>query len=284
MIVTNPTPTGATLTFTNCANSPSNFSLYMYADPVTYGYTSNIVIAIGSSNQYTTNVLWDSFIDSGNVHFSPAVGDACQLWFNTMGPYGPNTDIHAFFTIGAPPPPPPPPAPCFREGSQILCDVSGVETYRAIETLRPGMLVKTLTSGLMPIEMIGYTTLQNPGHSERIQNRLYKCSTTNYPTLSEDLYITGCHSILVDHLTEVQKEATLAQLERIFITEDKYRLMACIDERAEPHVDEASYTIWHIALENTEYYQNYGIWANGLLVETCSKRYIKELSGMTLVV
>ena len=59
--------------------------------------------------------------------------------------------------------------------------------------------------------------------------------------------------------------------------------MACIDTRAEPFADEADYQIWHIALENTEYYQNYGIWANGLLVETCSKRYLKELSGMTLV-
>jgi hypothetical protein len=178
---------------------------------------------------------------------------------------------------------PVPPAPCFREGSQILCNVNGVETYRAIETLRPGMLVKTLTSGLVPITMIGYTSLANPGHSERIQNRLYKCSPKNYPTLTEDLYITGCHSILVDDLTETQKAATLVQLERIFITEDKYRLMACIDERAKPHADEAAYTIWHIALENAEYYHNYGIWANGLLVETCSKRYLKELSGMTLV-
>ena len=31
------------------------------------------------------------------------------------------------------------------------------------------------------------------------------------------------------------------------------------------------------------YYGNYGIWANGLLVETCSKRYLKELSGMALI-
>jgi hypothetical protein len=162
--------------------------------------------------------------------------------------------------------------------------MSGTETYLPIETLKPGMRVKTSSNGFVPIDMIGYTTLKNPGHSDRIQNRLYKCAPANYPELTKDLYITGCHSILVDDLTEAQKQATLTQLKDIFVTKGKYRLMACIDERATPFADDADYPIWHIALENTEYYQNYGVWANGLLVETCSKRYLKELSGMTLVV
>ena len=32
-----------------------------------------------------------------------------------------------------------------------------------------------------------------------------------------------------------------------------------------------------------DYFMNYGIYANGLLVETCSKRYLKELSKMDLL-
>lgn len=32
-----------------------------------------------------------------------------------------------------------------------------------------------------------------------------------------------------------------------------------------------------------ETYINYGIYANGLLVESCSKRYLKELSNLTLI-
>ena len=59
--------------------------------------------------------------------------------------------------------------------------------------------------------------------------------------------------------------------------------MACLDERAQPYLEEGVFTIWHIALDNDNYYFNYGIYANGLLVETCSKRYLKELSGMTLI-
>jgi len=36
-------------------------------------------------------------------------------------------------------------------------------------------------------------------------------------------------------------------------------------------------------LENEDYYMNYGVLANGLLVETTSKRFMKELSGMKLI-
>jgi hypothetical protein len=59
-----------------------------------------------------------------------------------------------------------------------------------------------------------------------------------------------------------------------------YRLPACIDERTTVYKSTGMFKIWHFALENENYYHNYGIWANGLLVETCSKRYLKELSHM----
>ena len=215
--------------------------------------------------------------------FSPSFSPLKNTLYTVNVVNGSNIVMTSSFTILAPPPPPPP-APCFREGTQILCVQDGKETYLPIESLKPGMRVKTLQNGYLPIELIGYTTLQNPGHAERIQNRLYKCSIANYPTLSDDLYITGCHSILVDNLTDTQRQDTITQFQKIYITDDKYRLMACIDDRAIPYANENSFKIWHIALENTEYYHNYGIWANGLLVETCSKRYLRELSGMTLVV
>jgi hypothetical protein len=60
-------------------------------------------------------------------------------------------------------------------------------------------------------------------------------------------------------------------------------LPACVDERAKPYEKAGSHTIYHIALEHDDYYMNYGIYANGLLVETCSKRYLKELSNMILI-
>jgi hypothetical protein len=56
-----------------------------------------------------------------------------------------------------------------------------------------------------------------------------------------------------------------------------------LDDRAEPYEVEGVYNIWHLALENDNYYMNYGIYANGLLVETTSKRMIKTFSGMELL-
>ena len=46
---------------------------------------------------------------------------------------------------------------------------------------------------------------------------------------------------------------------------------------------EGVHLIYHIALEHADYYMNYGVYANGLLVETTSKRYLKELSDMILI-
>jgi len=175
------------------------------------------------------------------------------------------------------------PAPCFLEGSTILCLVNGVETYIPIEKIRPGTLVKTRLNGYKAVDMIGHSKIYNPANDVRSANRLYLCSKDTYPELSEDLVITGYHSILVDTITDTQKEKIIEHVNRIFVTDKKYRLLACVDERAQPYGKEGVFPIWHLALENDDYYMNYGIWANGLLVETTSKRYLKELSGMTLM-
>jgi hypothetical protein len=174
--------------------------------------------------------------------------------------------------------------PCFLEGTRILCQVDGTETYLPIETLRSGTLVKTSRDGFKAVELIGKRTIANSGTEERTEDRLYTCSKAVYPELTEDLIVTGCHSILVDTLTDVQREATLAALGKIFVTDRKYRLMAHIDERAEPWTSAGDHTVWHFALENEDDGMNYGVYANGgLLVESCSIRFLKNRSNMTLL-
>jgi surface protein len=173
--------------------------------------------------------------------------------------------------------------PCFMKGTQILCFRGEEEVYRPIQDLRKGDLVKTYRNGYLPIHMIGTSTLSNPGDEERITNRLYKCSKELYPDLFEDLYITGCHSILVPSLTDDQWENTKAILGNVYITDNHFRLMACVDEKAQPYKRDAMIDIYHIALENDDYYMNYGVYANGLLVESCSKRYLTELSNMRII-
>ena len=178
---------------------------------------------------------------------------------------------------------PDPPYPCFLEGTKILCFENDQEVYKLIENLRKGDLVKTIYNGYMPICMIGTTAIYNPGNDYRFANRLYKCSKEKYPALFEDLYITGCHSILVPSMTDDEWENTKAVNGDIFVTDNHFRLVACADEKAEPYEKEGFMNIYHIALEHNDYYMNYGIYANGLLVESCSKRYLTELSNMRIL-
>jgi hypothetical protein len=131
--------------------------------------------------------------------------------------------------------------------------------------------------------MIGMREIINPICEERIKDKLYVCTKNQYPELFEDLVITGCHAILVDEFKEGERNATIDVLGLICVTDSKYRLPACVDKRAKPYEKEGKFTIYHIALENDNYFMNYGIYANGLLVETCSQRYLKELSNMTLI-
>jgi hypothetical protein len=176
-----------------------------------------------------------------------------------------------------------PSVPCFLEGTTVLCQVGGVEKYLPVEELTNETLVKTSLNGFKKVVLLGKGSIQNPGDSERSENRLYKCSTSKYPELKEDLYITGCHSILESSITEKQKEDIIKHLSKIFITDKKYRLTAYVDERAEPWNSKGEYTIWHFALENENERANYGVYVNGgLLVETCSICFLKNKSNMTL--
>ena len=170
--------------------------------------------------------------------------------------------------------------PCFKEGSKILTD----QGYKLIQDLRKGHLVKTLLHGFKRIDLIGKREIVHSASKERIKDQLYQCSKDHFDEVFEPLILTGCHSILVDEFdSEEQREKVIEVNGDAYITDDKYRLPACLDERTTVYEHPDTYTIYHLALENDDYYMNYGIYANGLLVESCSKRYLKELSDMELI-
>jgi len=191
------------------------------------------------------------------------------LWFlGPNGVYGVTSE-----TIGITP-------PCFKEDSKILTD----KGYVTVQNLKKGDLVKTSKNGFKPIALLGKSKLEHHANEDRIVNQLYNLSKKQYPDLFEDLVLTGAHAVLVDSFDgEQQKEATVEVLGRVFVTDSKYRLPACVDKRASVYKETGLHTIYHLALENDNYYGNYGIYANGLLVESCSKRFLKEISGMTLI-
>jgi len=169
---------------------------------------------------------------------------------------------------------------CFLYNSKILTN----KGYRPIQDLQKGDLVKTLKHYYKPIYMIGKKNINHIASQERIKNQLYKCSKKQYPELNEDLIITGCHAILENcFYSEEQREKVIEINGDTFVTDQKYRIPACTDDRASVYEKPGNYTVYHLALENEDYFSNYGIFANGLLVETISKYDLKEYAKMELI-
>jgi hypothetical protein len=177
------------------------------------------------------------------------------------------------------------PYPCFLEGSKILClnPETDEEEYLPVETLREGDLVKTSNSGYKAIFHIGWKTIPNPADDPEPRNRLYRFQKSQIPWMTEDLCITGEHCTLHRKLSPAFEETVRKHMGDIYITEYQYRVPACIDKRATAYEGEGSATIWHFALENHNIYHNYGVYANGLLVESCSIEHLVNRSKMMLV-
>lgn len=264
------------------STDPANLTWTLLPGNITSNWTSLTCSADGTKVFATDNTT-NLYYFTGGVPVlllpNPSNIGVISSYSNGNGLVSPGNNLFNTYSITYPTPPPP---PCFKDDSQILCLKDGKEVYRKVQDIRRGDLVKTLRNGYLAVDMIGTTKLEN-GKANTDEHKLYRCSKKNYPELTEDLIITGHHSILVSNITDEQREKLIKTMGKIYITDNKYRLVACIDDRASPYEEEGVFNIWHIALENTDYYMNYGIYANGLLVETCSKRYLKEISGMTLL-
>jgi hypothetical protein len=89
--------------------------------------------------------------------------------------------------------------------------------------------------------------------------------------------------LVPDFESPEQRAATKEVLGANYVTDRCYRLPACVDPRAEVYSEKGEFNVYHVALENKDYYMNYGIYANGLLVESTSKRYLLEVSKMKLL-
>jgi hypothetical protein len=61
-----------------------------------------------------------------------------------------------------------------------------------------------LNDGLLPIKFVGVRSFFNKLTEERINPHVYKLNKNDFPELSEDLFITGGHPLLVDNVNEDQ--------------------------------------------------------------------------------
>ena len=171
--------------------------------------------------------------------------------------------------------------PCFLQGSKILHfdPITNTESYVPVETLQKGTLIKTFMSGYKPVSHIGFKTHDNPADAPDVRDRLYGLSHPEF----EPLYLTGRHSVLRNDLSEKEINILRENMGDVYVTENHYRVPIFLDGRAKPYTDNAPVIIWHFALEHPDIYQNYGVMANGILVESSSAEYMTDRSNMELL-
>jgi hypothetical protein len=247
-----------------------------------YEKTSNTLLLLNTT-------IENPFIDSSN--YTHAIETTYFNYnFHRLDSIAPTSSTNIF---SPPPPPPGPTGPtgsinpnplCFKEDTKILCFIDNQEKYIPIQNIKKGFYIKTLLNGYKKVDMIGKSTIYNPNNDIRIKDRLYICTNENYPELFEDLIITGCHCILIEEFKDENEHKKVFNIyNKLYITDNKYRIPAYMDEKASVYKPEGEFVIYHFALEHHDYYMNYGIFANGLLVESSSKRMMKEYSKMVLL-
>jgi hypothetical protein len=169
---------------------------------------------------------------------------------------------------------------CFKEDSMILTE----KGYVKVQELKKGDLVKTMNGEYHRLEMIGTRAVFHYGSEPRIIHQLYKYSKEDYPELLEDLVLSGYHSRLVDeYKNDAEREKTRELLHEEDKVDNKFKLPAYVDETSSVYEEKGMHNVYHIVLENEDITGKYGIYANGMLVESCSKFDMINYAKMSMM-
>ena len=174
---------------------------------------------------------------------------------------------------------------CFNEDTKILCfnPETNEEYYTPIQNLKKGDLVKTYLHGYRKIDIICTGKLRN--NIYYFGKYMCKMRKTETNSLIEDLIVTGAHALLVDELSEEERLKTTEVFSKWripFILDEKYLLLAGISDKFEIMKEDIVYTYYHFCVENDGNDETrYGVWANGVLVETPCKKNILEFRNVS---
>ena len=117
--------------------------------------------------------------------------------------------------------------------------------------------------------------INNPEH---FNLSMYKMKKTLENGLTEDLIVTGGHSILVDDLGEYYLKNKKLFKGKIPKIDKKFLLLSAVSKDFIQLTDTNEYTYYHLCLENNgNNDERFGIWANGILTETISKNQFTEI-------
>jgi len=173
-------------------------------------------------------------------------------------------------------------AACFSEDTNILClNLDSKEEYIPVKNLKKGDLVKTYLHGYRKINIICKGILKN--NISKFRDCMYKMKKTDENGLIEDLMVTGGHSIMVDELTKEEHDTTV-RIWKLDQVDNKYLLMAGISDKFEQIQGDEIFKYYHFSLENDGNPDNrYGVFANGVLVETPSETDIKTFKTVVFI-
>jgi hypothetical protein len=162
-------------------------------------------------------------------------------------------------------------AVCFDESTEILCLNDNLEeVYVPISQLTKGCIVKTFEHGYRKLELLYIGQLIN--NIDDYRNCMYVLPKTE--NMTKDLIVTGGHSILVDSMSEKENIKNLEYFGgHKFEIDGKQLLLAAASDKFTALDNTNIYNYYHFILENDgDDDVRYGVWANGVLAETPSKK------------
>jgi hypothetical protein len=171
---------------------------------------------------------------------------------------------------------------CFNKNTKILyLNAYLEEEYINVQDLKKGDVVKTYLHGYKKINIFcSGKFINNPNN---FRGCMYKMVKTETNGLIEDLIITGGHSILVDKFTEKEYNTTL-NIWKIDQFDNKFLLMSGISDKFEQIKEKKMYNFYHFSLENDgDIDKRYGVYANGVLVETPCEKDILTFKHVTFL-
>lgn len=241
--------TGTTANFTKSGTNTGNFSsVFMSGTNAVAGSGANtgLYISTNSGTSWTqSNVTTGSFSSVSMSGTSGIAGTSTTGGGTLTGIYYSASPL------------------CYEQNSNILCIENNQEVYKKISDIKVGDLVKTYKHGNKKVKLIGYVNYMCFNNLNNIEC-LYKHKTNN-------LIVTGGHSMLVDELSEdaINEHNKYGFANKI---DDKLLLLAAANKDFEKLVDNQLYVLYHLVLENDNKFGHYGIYTNdGLLSETCSE-------------
>lgn len=155
---------------------------------------------------------------------------------------------------------------CFLEGTEILCLIDNEEKYIKIEDINNDTMIKTYKHG--------YKKLLYKSH-QKVRNNIVCMKKdsldTNIPF--NDLKVTTGHSMLVnnltdDEITEIEKWNPVKKID------DKFLILSRVSKYFEEYNTKELNNVYHLILEADDLDTQYGIYANGVLMESMSKKFL----------